>query len=124
MSTAFELTGTVKQIDEEKSFASGFRKREFVITTDEKYPQDIKLEAVKDGCDCLDAYEDGDPITVSFNLRGNEYNGKHYVNLQAWKFDRTTPEAKQNARERQALPKSMPPDESDIIGNDDDDIPF
>jgi hypothetical protein len=26
-------------------------------------------------------------VMVSFNLRGNEYNGKYYVNLQAWKIE-------------------------------------
>ena len=25
-------------------------------------------------------------MTVAFNLRGNEYNGKYYVNLQGWKI--------------------------------------
>ena len=26
----------------------------------------------------------GDRIEVKFNIRGNEYNGKYYVNLQSW----------------------------------------
>lgn len=29
-------------------------------------------------------HKEGDPVRVSFNLRGREHNGKHYVNLQAW----------------------------------------
>lgn len=85
----YELTGTIKQIGETQTFPSGFSKREFVVNTaDEKYPQAIKIEAVKEGCDRLDAYSIGDEITVGFNIRGNEYNGKFYVSLSAWKFDR------------------------------------
>jgi len=84
----YELSGIVHKIHDTQTFASGFQKREFVIEeTEGKYPQQIKLEAVKDGCTKLDNYEEGDAITVSFNIRGNEHNGKHYVSLQAWKFE-------------------------------------
>ena len=89
MATSYEITGTVHQINDEQTFGSGFTKREFVINDNaEKYPQLLKLEAVKDKCNHLNSYSVGDPITVSVNLRGNEHNGKYYVALQAWKFDR------------------------------------
>lgn len=80
----YETDGTIHKIFDTQSFESGFTKREFVVTTDEKYPQQIKLELIKDRCDLLDAYKVGDRVAVSFNLRGNEYNDKYYVNLQAW----------------------------------------
>jgi len=90
MSEKYELTGTVKLIEDEQSFPSGFTKRGFVVTTaDDKYPQDIKLEVVKDSCVKLDAFRPGDGIKVSFNVRGNEYNGKYYVQLAAWKLEKT-----------------------------------
>ncbi len=41
-------TGTIKVIEDLKTFPSGFMKREFVITTNDKYPQDIKFEVTKD----------------------------------------------------------------------------
>ena len=41
-------TGTIKVIEDLKTFPSGFTKREFVITTNDKYPQDIKFEVTKD----------------------------------------------------------------------------
>jgi hypothetical protein len=81
-----ELTGKIKVINETQTFESGFSKREFVVTTSEQYPQDIKLEFVKDKCGLLDKYKEGQDVTVGFNLRGNEYNDKYYVNLQAWKI--------------------------------------
>lgn len=72
---------------EEQSFSSGFTKREFVLTTDEQYPQDIKFELIKDKTAVIDKFNPNDTIKVSFNLRGNEYNGKYYVNLQAWRVE-------------------------------------
>ena len=51
---AYELTGTVKGVMDEVTFDSGFTKREFVVTTaDERYPQDLKFECVKDRCALL-----------------------------------------------------------------------
>jgi hypothetical protein len=83
-----EVSGKIKMIFDEQSFASGFTKREFVVTTQEQYPQDLKFECVKDKTAMLNGLQPGDDVTVHFNLRGNEYQGKYFVNLQAWKLDK------------------------------------
>ena len=83
------LKGTVKVILDEETFASGFNKRGFVITDEsDKYPQDIKFECVKDKVELVNALTVGDKVEVTFDLRGNEYNGKYYVNVAAWKVDK------------------------------------
>jgi hypothetical protein len=79
------VTGTIKEIFDTQIFESGFQKREFVVTTDDEYPQDLKFEMIKDKVTILDKFQEGSRVEVSYNLRGNEYNGKYYVNLQAWK---------------------------------------
>jgi hypothetical protein len=84
---SLELKGKIKVINPTETFGSGFTKREFVITTNEQYPQDVKFEVVKDKCSNLDAYRVGQELTVHFNCRGNEYQGKYYVSLQAWKIE-------------------------------------
>ena len=84
-----ELSGTVKVIFDEQTFASGFNKREFVITDEaDKYPQDIKFECVKDKVAQISGLIVGDQVTVTYDVRGNEYNEKYYVNLVAWKIER------------------------------------
>lgn len=87
MSETYVLEGTVKKIFDMQTFDSGFTKREFVVTSDDKYPQDIKFECVKDKCSLLESISDNDRVKVSFNVRGNEYNEKFYVNLQAWRVE-------------------------------------
>ena len=47
-----------------------YKKREFVITTNEQYPQDVKLECIKDKTSLLDGLSEGDDVEVSFNVRG------------------------------------------------------
>ena len=83
-----KVTGLIKLINEVQTFDSGFSKREFVVTTKEQYQQDIKIEVVKDKCALLDSISQGDEVSVSFNIRGNEYNSKYYVTLQGWKIEK------------------------------------
>ena len=80
----YELSGKIKLVSPKQTFNSGFEKQEFVVTTQEKYPQDIKLEVVKDNIAKLERFAVGDQVNVKFNLRGNEWNDKYFVNLQAW----------------------------------------
>lgn len=83
-----EVKGKIKLIAETQTFDSGFTKRQLVVTTDETYPQDVAIDFVKDKCDVLNAYKVGDSVEVGINIRGNEYNGKYYVNLQGWKISK------------------------------------
>ena len=72
------ISGKVKLINETKEYGSnGFRKREIVLTTQEQYPQDVKFECIKDKISMLDGLNPGDELTVSFNVRGNEYNDRY-----------------------------------------------
>lgn len=89
MAQSFELEGTVKVIEDTQTFASGFTKREFVVEVEDgKFPQSIKFECVKDKTALIDEFQIGDPVKVFFDIRGNEYKGKYYVNLNAWKLER------------------------------------
>ena len=84
----YEMTGTITELMDTQTFQSGFQKREFVITNEDKYPQTVKFEVVKDKIELLSAYKLTDRVTVSFNIRGNEHNGRYYVNLIAWKIEK------------------------------------
>lgn len=88
MSDTITLKGTVHELLDTQSFSSGFSKRILVIKTDdEKYPQTIPVEFVKDKCDALNTLSIGQRVTAYINLRGNEYNGKYYASIQGWKFE-------------------------------------
>ena len=88
MANSFELSGILKVLEETQTFASGFSKREFVIEVpDGKYPQMVKFETVRDKIDLLNSMSIGDELKVTFDIRGNEYKGRYYVNLNAWKLE-------------------------------------
>ena len=89
MSESYTATGKVLVVGETQTFSSGFQKRVLVIETeaDSKYPQQVPFEVLKDKCSELDLLSVGQEVTVTFNLRGNEYNGKYYSSNTAWKWE-------------------------------------
>ena len=80
---ALELEGALLKKFDTQKVKDSFQKREFVIETSENYPQKIKFELTQDKCSLLDSYNEGDKIKVHFNVRGSEWQGKFFVNLQA-----------------------------------------
>ena len=92
----FELDWRIKVIFDTQTFDSWFTKREFVVTTPGEYPQDIKFELIKDKVEILNSFSDGEDVKVSFNIRWNEYNGKYFVSLPAWKVEKSNWESSSN----------------------------
>ena len=131
MANSFEHTCTLKVLEDTQTFASGFAKREFVIEVpDGKYPQMVKFETVRDKIDLLNSLSIGDEIKVTFDVRGNEYNGRYYVNLNAWKIEGGSGTKSSGANNRgDAAPNDPPPSSFDSSFDSepeptDDDIPF
>ena len=106
----YEIQGTIKALFDVQTFKNDFTKREFVITTQENYPQDIKLECTRDRCALLDDFQEGDFVKAHFNIRGNEYNGRYFVNLQAWKIEKSTGEESEPVQQPSEGAAQMPID--------------
>ena len=104
-------TGTIKEIMDLQTFDSGFIKREFVLTTKDEYPQDLKFEITKEKAETFETYNKvGDEVTVKFNIRGNFHDptNRYFVNLQAWRVEKndsqTTAKETVQAEEESDLP--------------------
>jgi hypothetical protein len=125
----YEARGTLKWIGDLQTFPSGFSKREFVVTTaHDKYPQDLKFEIVKDKCPMLDSFAVGNSVMVNFDIRGNEYNGRYFVNLSCWKIQPDEGGAASPAKAAAAPSAASPEPASADLRNeddfDDDEVPF
>ncbi|WP_067866861.1 DUF3127 domain-containing protein [Neptuniibacter marinus] len=117
---AYELSGKVKLIQDPQTFNSGFTKREMVvIVEDGKYPQEINLEFVQDKVSLLDNLQVGQDVTVTFDIRGREYNGRYFNNLQAWKVE-TGSSINSHMNQEQPPLDNYAPEAASF----DDDIPF
>lgn len=79
------VKGAIKLINPIKVINDKFSVREFVITTADKYPQDIMFQTLNDRMDIIKPYGVGQEVEVSFNLRGRQVGDKFYNSLDAWK---------------------------------------
>ena len=103
------MKGAIKLINPIKVISDKFSVREFVITTADKYPQEVIFQTVNDRMDVIAPYGQGQEVTVSFNVRGREYNGKYYNTLDAYKVQGEA-----------AAPSVL----DSILNNEQDDLPF
>jgi len=76
------MEGTLIKVMKPQSFPSGFVKREFVVRTDEMYPQEIVFQLFKDKISLIDDFQMNDQLKVSFNIRGSQWEGRFFTNLQ------------------------------------------
>ena len=84
---SYETTGVIRAIFPTESRSDKFSRRDFVLEIpDGNYPQLIKFQAVQELCGLLDNHAEGETVTVHFDLRGREWNGKYLTNLNAWKI--------------------------------------
>ena len=102
-----EITGRVQVIGEtEEIGVTAFKKRLLVIETEEKFPQLLPIEFVKDNTSKLDSLKIGDSVIVSINLRGNKYKDKYYPSIQGWKIENNKPTSAPNTHPAQGVSNS------------------
>jgi len=109
-----QIKGQIIKIgDTQEVGSNGFTKRLLVVKTNEQYPQSVPIDFVKDKCGILDQYKVGDVVDVSINIRGNEWKGNYYVNLQGWRIENVASQSKE--------PHST---DVDLNDNNGDNLPF
>lgn len=89
-----DITGEIHKLFPAQELKNSFVKREFVVLIDsgEQYPQYITFQLIKDRCEILDKYKEGDKVKIYFNLTGREWtspegNTKYFNSLVAWKIE-------------------------------------
>jgi len=118
-----DLVGKIKILNGTQVLGDkGFRKREVVITTDEKYPQHLLIEFTQDKCELLDGYAIGQEVKININLRGREWLNpegiaKYFNSFQGWKIELL------NSQEPivEKLPEIVP---VSFLDEPDNDLPF
>lgn len=101
--------GRVHLIKATQQVSEKFAKREFVIKTDDQYPQDILFQVTQDKCAILDNFKIGQSVNVHFNLRGREWTDpqglvKYFNTLEAWRIEALGEQAPQVEEEPNDLP--------------------
>jgi hypothetical protein len=96
---SLEVTGKLVVKYDTQQVSEKFKKREFVIELAEEingniYTNFAKMQLVQNKCDIIDRFNTGDPVKVSFNIKGNKWerDGKvnYITNLDAWRVEAAT----------------------------------
>jgi hypothetical protein len=116
-----KLEGKIIAIMDKQQVTDTFAKREFVIETDEQYPQMVKFELTQAKCEDIDRHKVGDDVSVSFNVRGRKWTNKegkdvYFVSINAWRID-----GKGNETSSQPFPSADAEPPADSFA---DDLPF
>ena len=119
-----EIKGTIKVIKPIQEVSATFSKREFVITTNEQYPQSILLELHGDRVDIIDSFREGQEVECSLNLRGRLWTNpqgedKYFNTIVCWQIKATN-----NASQPQQPQQSAGDQFFDNQNPDESDLPF
>jgi hypothetical protein len=126
---SFEITGKLLEKYNTIQVSDRFKKREFVIETNEsksgmEFKDFIKFQLTQDKCNLIDSIQLNDEIKVSFNIRGNKWekDGKtnFFTNLDAWRIEKAVGKSQSAPNDITPAPsiEDMPLEEET------DDLPF
>lgn len=93
-------------------------KQDFVVEYGDKYINEVCFTVLNDKVELLN-FENGDKITVHFNLKSNEWNEKYFTNATCWKIEKIS--------DSQRKPDDKPIPETkfeEVEGVEGDDMPF
>ena len=133
-----QLTGVIKVIKPIQQVSATFSKREFVIETQEQYPQTISLELHGDRVDIIDSFAEGQEVECHINLKGREWvnpqgETKYFNTIVCWKIQlpnsQSAPQSQQQ-RSPSTAPTIPPVNEQNFIPSSNekeeegDELPF
>ena len=123
---SFEVDGKLHKKYETENKTDSFQAREFVILVESgNYPQYVKFQLVQDRCALLDPFEEGEEIKVHFDLRGREWQGKYFTNLNAWRLEKASAAAAPEPPAADSSGGFFPSADNEPSGGAaDDDLPF
>lgn len=144
---ALEVSGKLINVQPIQQVNDTFRKREFVIEITEHSPSGMtftnyaSFQLVQDRVTAIDAFQLGEEVKVSFNIRGNKWEKdgvvRYITNLNAWRVERAdsamaAPTAQPTSHMQQAPvstptpppTNNFPPPPPSFDSGEDSDLPF
>jgi hypothetical protein len=119
----FSLSGKLIEKFDTQQVSDTFRKREFVVETNEQnagreFTEQIKFQLLQDKCDLIDNFNIDDNIKITFNIRGRKWekDGRvnYFTNLDAWRIE----------PEDMLDENVITPEDFESYDDDMDDVPF
>lgn len=121
-----EITGRIIKVlplqSGQGKTGNAWKKQEYVIEYGDQYPKQVCFNLWGDKVDQF-SIQDGEIITVHFDVESREFNGKYYTDVKAWKIDRADAATASSVTKGSNSEFGMPA--PDFLGGDEkDDLPF
>lgn len=122
-----EIVGRIIQkleLQKGTSAKGEWKKQEFIIETNDKFPKKVCISAWTEKVDDLNRFNVNDMVKVSVNVESREYNGKWYTDVRSWKIEPINSGAQSQDNSNQENYSQAPVMED--FGNSEttDDLPF
>jgi hypothetical protein len=129
MAAIYEYTGVVEKVLPVQTFASGFTKRDVVLTDDigqeSKWPNHIAFTFKKDNTSILDGVKEGQRAKIRFAIDGREWTNpqgqvKYFTDLTGLGLEVLNADGTST----EPIPDPPTPDDAPVDAGDLDDMPF
>ena len=125
MEISGKIIAALPEVGGTSKAGNAWRKREYVLETQETYPKKVAFNFFGDRIDQYPLAV-GDDVTVSFDLESREFNGRWYTDVRGYKA------VKNGAAAAGAQPADFPPAPADFppaptdlpAAGPNDDLPF
>jgi hypothetical protein len=87
------LVGSIAEIGDVQTYgASGFRRRDVILKTEDKYPQEITVEFHQEKIDVINNLKVGQNTKIYINILGKKYTDKNgalrrFNTIKGWKVE-------------------------------------
>lgn len=98
--------------------------QEFVLETEEQYPQKVCFEVFGEDKIADANLHVEDKVSVDFNFTCREYQGRWYNTIKAWKINKLVAAPEQNTNKPASAPNYQSPTNNTNVGQTDDPLPF
>jgi hypothetical protein len=130
-----EIRGRIVAVLPAQSGVSGrtgkpWKKQEYILETQERFPRKICFQIFGEERIDQSAIQEGEELTVHIDIDSQEYQGRWFTRINAWKVERgiavAAPAEQQRASSASGVPTSAPIDSGFDSGADDgeDGLPF
>lgn len=126
-----KIVGKIISIGEVAKVSEKFQKLEFVVETEEQYPQKLQLQFTQDKVELMKYYKVGSIVEVNVNIKGREWSNpttgevKYFMTLDAWSINfKGSGDKPAAAKPMGNIEANFQEDAIRDMQEDDDDLPF
>jgi hypothetical protein len=125
-----KITGQVTKLlpiesGDKKDGSGKWYSQSIVIMQEGQYATEISLKALGVNFEKLKPILIGDNVEIKFNIKGREWQGKYYNDLQIWDIKKIGGESNQPSQPKQSPAQPVPAKEPETLNNEsDDNLPF